>query len=200
MSKVSTTTEHLWEQLSGKLRSFLVQRVSDPEVAEDLLQETFLRIHTRVDDLENDQRRTAWVYQIARNLVIDHYRRKGHDHEATMLEEIDTLIDESTNGASTNLNVQAESWLLPMIGRLPEDYQEAIKQYELHGRPQQAIADSLGLSLSGAKSRVQRGRTQLKVLFDDCCSFEQDRRGNIIDYTPKPSKDGKVCCQEDGNL
>ena len=169
------TTEQIWEALSAKLKSFLLQRVSDKQVAEDLLQETFLRIHTKLDDLEDKQRMTAWVFQIARNLVIDHYRSKGRAIPTTLSEDI-----EAPTNTEGNLNELAEGWVSGMIRQLPDDYRQAVELYELDGMPQQNIADKLGISLSGAKSRVQRGREKLKSLLFDCCSFEQDRRGNII--------------------
>lgn len=88
-----------------------------------------------------------WVFQIARNLMVD-YRRAQMD---------------PTRGAD-----------------LPDPYQQAVRLFELEGVPQQEIADRLGLSLSGAKSRVQRGRDRLRALLFDCCTFERDRRGNVI--------------------
>ena len=80
-----------------------------------------------------------------------------------------------------------------MIAQLPDPYREAVELYELKGMPQQDIADKLGLSLSGAKSRVQRGREKLKSLLFSCCSFEQDRRGNIIGYERKNPDPCEMC-------
>ncbi len=172
------TTEQLWEALSAKLKSFLLQRVSDPQVAEDLLQETFLRIHNKLNDIADEQRITAWVFQIARNLIIDHYRSQAR-LAAAMLQDLEAPTEEEDN-----LNEQVEGWLPTMIAQLPDLYREAVELYELQGMPQQQIADTLGISLSGAKSRVQRGRERLKTLLFNCCSFEQDRRGNIIGCVP----------------
>lgn len=153
MSNETISTEQIWELLSAKLRSFLLQRVSDRQVAEDLLQETFLRIHKKLDDIEDEQRMTAWVFQIARNLVTDHYRSKAHAILATVTEDIEIPTREEEN-----LNEQVEVWLTTMIAQLPDSYRQAVEMYELEGMPQQQIADNLGISLSGAKSRVQRGR------------------------------------------
>lgn len=82
MTSESLTTEQIWELLSAKLRSFLLKRVSDEQIAEDLLQETFIRVHKRLDSLDDSQRITSWVFQITRNLVIDHYRSKARDATA----------------------------------------------------------------------------------------------------------------------
>ena len=67
---------------------------------------------------------------------------------------------------------------------------------EIEGLQQQEVADRLGLSLSGAKSRIQRGRALLKGVLERCCHFEFDRRGNVMGYEPRP--DRAVCRDCDG--
>jgi RNA polymerase sigma-70 factor, ECF subfamily len=75
--------------------------------------------------------------------------------------------------------------LRPMLNYLPEKYREAVRFADLEGMTQIELANRLGLSLSGAKSRVQRGREQLKALLMECCQFEFDCRGKVIDYECK---------------
>jgi len=176
MSGEPMSTQQVWELLSDKLRGFLVRRVSDPQLAEDLLQETFLRIHQKVGDLDDQRRISAWVFQVARNLTIDHYRANAVHPETLSEQSAGPEADEE------NINPLVAGWLPEMIAQLPDTYRAAIELYELEGVSQQAIADRLGISLSGVKSRVQRGRAKLKSMLLDCCSFEQDRRGNIIAY------------------
>ncbi len=193
MNQETLSTETIWKLLSEKLRSFLLQRVSDPQVADDLLQETFLRIHKKLDDVHDEQRLTAWVFQIARNLVIDYYRSKGQERPTELPNDVAAPAQEREN-----LNVLVEDWLPIMIAELPEAYREAVDLYELKEMPQQQIAEQLNISLSGAKSRVQRGRAKLKSLLFECCSFEQDRRGNIIGYVqnhPEACKDCREGCE-----
>ncbi|MGB0910315.1 MAG: RNA polymerase sigma factor SigZ [Nitrospirales bacterium] len=191
MNNETITTEHIWELLSAKLRSFLLQRVSDPQVADDLLQEIFLRIHQKLDDVADDQRITSWVFQIARNLVVDHYRSKSREHNADMPNDVAA----PTQGQE-NLNELIEGWLPTMIAQLPDTYREAVELYELKEMPQQQIADQLNISLSGAKSRIQRGRTKLKSLLFECCSFEQDSLGNVIEYTKNSPGECSICDEE----
>lgn len=72
--------------------------------------------------------------------------------------------------------------LEPLVERLPEPYLDAVTLTELNGLNQKEAADELGVSLSGMKSRIQRGRGKLKDLLLDCCKIEVDRRGAVIDY------------------
>ena len=190
MNANSISTERLWELLSAKLRSFLLQRVSDEQVAENLLQETFIRIHQKLDEIDDTQRVTSWVFQIARNLVIDHYRAKSRD-AAAMADGLEANKDDVPN-----LNDLVAGWLPQMISELPDAYREAVELCELKGFSQQQIANQLGISLSGAKSRVQRGRAKLKSLLFDCCSFERDRRGNVIGYARNSPGDCDECNAE----
>ena len=82
-------------------------------------------------------------------------------------------------------------WLDEMIGELPDSYREAVQLSEVEGLSQREVADRIGLSLSGAKSRIQRGRGMLKDALERCCRFEFDGRGNLMGYDPKP--DRTVC-------
>jgi RNA polymerase sigma-70 factor (ECF subfamily) len=75
-----------------------------------------------------------------------------------------------------------------MIDRLDKAYREALILVELEGQTQQAAAKRIGLSLSGMKSRVQRGRRQLKRKLDDCCLIQLDQRNGVADYTVRDSK------------
>ncbi len=179
----SVTTEAVWELLSAKLRGFLRSRVEDDQTAEDLLQETFLRIHRRLETLGDGERLAPWVFQIARNLVVDHYRARGRVRHLPESEaELKTAPSRSEY---LNASKEVASWLPPTIDSLPEAYRDAVRMYELEGVSQREIADELGLSISGAKSRVQRGREKLKQVLDRCCSFELDRRGNVLRWQPR---------------
>ncbi len=186
------TTASVWLELSADLRRFIRRRVSDDHVADDLLQETFVRIHRNLNALDDTDRLAAWVYQIAQNVIHDHYRRSAA--KAASLAEADPA--DERHESIGNVRGRAGEWLGELIGQLPEKYREAVQLSEIEGFTQQEVADRLGLSLSGAKSRVQRGRAMLKEVLDQCCTFEFDRRGNIVDADPKP--DRTVCrnCDE----
>lgn len=181
------TTDAIWTHLSSDLRRFILRRVSDDHVADDLLQETFMRVHRSIGTLKEEDRLAAWVYQIARNVINDHHRKATN----STLALADTDPIDGCDDHMTQLRCRGAGWLDEMIRSLPDGYREAVQLAEIEGLSQQAVADRLRLSLSGAKSRIQRGRSMLKGVLDQCCHFEFDGRGNMIDYDPKP--DRKVC-------
>ena len=179
-------TDVVWRQLSDDLRRFIRRRVPDDHAA-DLLQETFVRVHRHIGTLQEEDRLTAWVYRIARNVVHDHHRRATNSPVALAdAHPVDDGDDRVGRGRCRGCD-----WLDEMIRSLPEGYREAVQLAEVEGLPQQEVAERLGLSLSGAKSRIQRGRGMLKDALEACCHFEFDSRGNMMDYDPRP--DRKVC-------
>ena len=182
---METQTQQIWAELGDRLRAFVGRRVSDEADAEDIVQDVFLRIHTRIDSLSDERKLTSWVYQIARNAIIDHYRaRRPLDALSDLVAAPDAPLDDVTEELLPGLGA--------MLARLPAEDREALLLTEVEGLTQQELADRLGLSLSGAKSRVQRARKKLKLAFVDCCRIEFDRRGGVADYHP-----GCDACRQD---
>jgi RNA polymerase sigma-70 factor, ECF subfamily len=187
MKPQMTTTELIWTDMRADLRRFIRRRVADDHVADDLLQEAFVRIHRHIDSLADADRLAGWVYQIARNVIHDHYRRSAG--AAVVLGDGDPADDRE--GRNTELRCRSAEWLEELIAELPSNYRDALRLAEIDGLTQQEVADRLGLSLSGAKSRIQRGRTLLRGVLEECCRFEFDRRGNLLEVDPRP--DRTVC-------
>jgi RNA polymerase sigma-70 factor (ECF subfamily) len=180
------TTDAIWSHLSSDLWRFIRRRVPEDHVADDLLQEAFLRVHRSLGTLAEAERVAAWVYQIARNVVRDHHRKASHSIADRA--DLETLIadDQEPRGGCSG-----GEWLEGMIESLPSRYRQAVRMAEVEECSQQAIADRLRLSLSGAKSRVQRGRAMLEELLRRGCSVEIDVRGRVRGCDPKP--DQNVC-------
>lgn len=194
---MSTNTQRIWREFGDDLHRFILRRVDSPEDAEDLLQETFLKIHRKLGTLHDSERLSAWIYQIARNTITDHHRRQRAVEPLPKGGIEDFMVDQGEFGNDVEQIVGG--WLRPMVETLPERYRQALWLTEFEGLTQKEMAEQLDLSYSGAKSRVQRGRSMLKHQLIDCCHFEFDRRGSIIDYTPRiqlqsPAIDD--CCDE----
>ena len=178
------TTDAVWMHLSSELRRFIRRRVSDDHVSDDLLQETFVRVHRNIKALQDAERLAAWVYQIARNVVNDH-------HRGAMTSTVTLADAEPVDDSGVDEPQFGRVWLDEMIRTSPNGYREAVQVAEVDERSQQYVADQLGLSLSGAKSRIQRGRAMLKDVLEQCCSFELDSRGRVMGCDPKPNQN--VC-------
>ena len=175
----------VWGELRRPLGAFIARRVADPQDAEDVLQEVMLRIHRHGDELASADRVDAWVHRIARNAIIDHYRRRAARPELPVGGAGDLDDDQDETGgepASAALRRELAACLHPLVDRLPATQRDALVLTEFEGLSQVEAARRLGISVSGAKARVQRGRAQLKALLLDCCHVELDRRGGISDY------------------
>ena len=181
---MNRTTEDIWNEFSLQLRGFILKRIPDPTDADDILQDVFVKLHTRIDTLRDEHRLTPWLYQIARNTLVDYYRAR---QPAVPVPETLAVDDEP---AESDATTQIAASLTNMVECLPDKYRRALLLSEFEGLTQQEVGERLGLSLSGAKSRVQRGRDLLRAALLDCCHFEFDREGRMIDYTPRPD-----CCQ-----
>ncbi len=173
------SVEIIWKTFNTPLERFIRKRVSDEQIAADLLQDVYIKIHTHVDTLHDHDRLESWVYQIARNTVYDFYRTQKSNVEIS-----DILAAPDSIEADDDITERLAESLSSMIDCLPQEYQEALRLTEFEGLTQQELAERMGLSLSGAKSRVQRGRKMLREMLLACCHFEFDRRGKVIDYYP----------------
>jgi len=183
---MNATLEHIWHEFAVKLDQFIRSRVSDPATAEDILQDVFVKIQKRLGQLQDPAKLEGWIYLIAHNAIIDHYRTRK---ETVEVPETLPAEPDSHGGELEELKASFRR----MIYSLPEPYREALVLTEFDGMTQQQLANRLGISLSGAKSRVQRGRAQLKQMLDECCTFEFDRRGKVIDCTPREKTGCKEC-------
>lgn len=180
------TIESAWQTLHDPLHRFIRRRVATEEQAEDLLQEVFLKMHTQIGSLREHDKLERWMYQIARNLIIDHYRKGRQDiplEDAEDMLPLDEIPEE-------DLQAQLAASVAAMIACLPPAHQEALLLTDVQGLSQKELATRLGLSFSGAKSRVQRAREKLKQMVLDCCHIEFDRLGRVIDYYSHCA-----CCQ-----
>lgn len=184
-SSTELTADHVWREFGTQLRAFVRRRVSAPERADDVIGDIALRIHQNVGRIEDRDNLLGWVYRIARNAIIDEYRRAARDR--TRLEPLtsDTLPeaaeawDEDQPGALHEL----ATCMRPLLAGLPPEQRRALQLTEFDGMTQVEAARLEGISVSGMKSRVQRGRHRLAELLGRCCALTLDARGVPMDYT-----------------
>lgn len=169
--------DQLWHLFHQPLKQFVINRTGDPLAADDIVQDTFFKIHLNIKNLRDEEKIKPWVYQITRNAIIDYYRRERS------FEELPFNLPSTEE--EIEISNQLASCIKPMIEQLPLKYREALMITELQGYTQVELSMKLGISLSGAKSRVQRGRLKLKELLLACCHVKTDPLGHIQDYEIK---------------
>jgi RNA polymerase sigma-70 factor, ECF subfamily len=196
----STARDEALHALRGRLHAFIARRVESPEVADDLTQDVLVRLLTHDDGRVANP--TAWLYRVARNAVIDHYRsRASHSRDRLFAGDLapagraeDPFADDPQAA-----HRELAGCLRPLVDQLAEPYRSAVSAVDLGGQTHTAVAHAVGLSTSGMKSRVQRGRRQLRQLLTDCCRVHTSPTGGISGYEPvtgcHPDPSGDDSCR-----
>jgi RNA polymerase sigma-70 factor, ECF subfamily len=185
---MTPTLETIWNEFAERLGAFIRARVNDPATADDIRQDVFVKIQKRLGSVRDFSKLESWIYHIARNAIIDHYRARRETTDVPESLPAEPAVDDAEVAG-------LKASFRQMIDDLPEPYREAIVLTELEGVPQTELARRLGLSISGAKSRVQRGREMLKHQLNECCAFEFDRRGRVIECEPRRKTNCPECAE-----
>ena len=176
-------TRSAYAEFEGRLRPFIAGRVPAADV-DDVVQDVRLRVQRSLSGLRDDQSFVPWLYQVARSAIAESHRQRSRQPAPLPEDQLEVEQPQEETGP-TALEAELASYLLPLIARLPSPYREALTLIELEGMTQQAAADAFGISLSGMKSRVQRGRAKLRELLEACCRVAVDARGTVIECVPK---------------
>lgn len=172
-----TCVRNAWKKHEAELRRFLTNRLSDPHVAEDVLQEVFVKAMRHVNGFCELSSARAWLFEVARNAVIDHFRLK-REH-VDLPEDLAVDVNES-------LTVDGLAACVPrVLSELNEKDREAIILCDLQGMTQETFAQMKGISLSGAKSRVQRARKRMQEQLTRACRVEFDENGRVLSFVPR---------------
>lgn len=182
-----------WKELEQRLRPYLARRVASPADVDDLLQDIFVKMHHGLADLRDDQRFGPWVYRIAHSAVVDRARRHSRAPSTTTAESDRDVV---ANDSDEQLESDLSECVSLFVKLLPAPYRQAITMTELEGRSQKEAAETLAISLSGLKSRVQRGREKLRHMFEECCQLSVDVRGRVIECEPRGLEDVSSDCRD----
>jgi RNA polymerase sigma-70 factor (ECF subfamily) len=171
--------EEIWQEHHARLRAFIKKRIFEDMAADDVLQNVFLKMDAGLTSLNDETKLTSWLYQTTRNAIIDHFRSQKPTEE--LPEWLPQPVTDPGDQAVRELSACLES----MIQRLPKACREAVILSELKGLKHKDVADAQGISLAGAKSRVQRGRARLGKMLAECCRLEFDHQGRLCGYERK---------------
>ena len=170
---------HAWRETRGEMRGWLRHRLDSEAEADDLLQEVFLRALRQGNAFCTLDNPPAWLFQVARNALTDRLRAS---HPQSQLSD-DLAAAENESPAPVD---QLTQCLPRVLGELAAADRLAIELCDIAGQPQQALAEQLGISLSGAKSRLQRARLRLKARLVEGCQVCFDADGQVAGFIPRP--------------
>lgn len=177
-------SEEVWQAYHSLLRYFIKRNLSDDAAADDILHEVFLKMHSSLATLKDDTKLHQWIYRMARNAIVDYFRSR----KPTV--EIPGNLAVGETDSTENVYQELAECLQPMVKALPDKYREAIILSEFKGLKQKEVARLQGISISGAKSRIQRGRALLKQMLYECCRLQFDHRGRLCGYERKEGDTG----------
>ncbi|GEA51808.1 RNA polymerase sigma factor SigZ [Vibrio inusitatus NBRC 102082] len=175
-----------WQNHKAQLRYYVEKRIDDVDAVDDILQDVYIKASGNLHQLKSKGSLKGWLYRIAYNTIMDFYRARQPYEELP-----EDLVSEEDDTGKQARDELAEC-LRPLIDELPEKYGTPLRLAELEGVSQKEIAEQLGLSLSGAKSRVQRSRIKFREQMMACCDFEIGQDG-ITEYSPKDPNRNKKC-------
>lgn len=177
------TTKYVWDTYAQDIKRFILSKTKDESVADDILQETFIKVHTKLQTLKDDDKLKSWLFSVARYTLMDYFKTKKIKVELNDFEVTDTF---------ENHEHTEKDCLRGILVNLPKKYREPIFLSDIMGLKQKEVAKRLNLSLSTVKSQIQRGRKQIAQGFMDCCGYEMNNDGYLVGEL-KDKDDCKIC-------
>ena len=177
------TTQQVWTKYADDLKRFIFSKIKDEAVTDDILQDSFLKIHTKLHTLKDLNKLKSWCFSIARNSMLDYFKASNKTFEYANFES-ETMIEE---------NVHTETdCLRGILQNLPKKYRTPIFLSDIQGLKQQEVATQLKQSLPTTKSQIQRARKLIAQGFMDCCGYALNDDGKLVGEI-KEKDDCKVC-------
>jgi RNA polymerase sigma-70 factor, ECF subfamily len=183
--------QEIAEQFRAEIFAYIQSKVSDTATADDLTQETFVKVGRALAKGTEPEHFRGWLFQIARNTIIDFLKET---RRFVPLEESHAVSGNENSANSDPVDNEFRkrlfSYTLEVIKTLPTDDRVALMFTEIDGLSREELASELGISLTAAKSRVQRARAKLRKAVEECCRLVTDPYGRVIDW----KKRGTPCC------
>ena len=181
--------DEIYRQYGQKVKAFILAMVRDEMTAEDLLQETFIRVKSHMECLRDETKQIPWIFRIACNLCRDHFRASARDARLS-----ETALAHTPQKAGTTIQERIEQQEMgrcvrQKMDRLPESHRTILILYDVMAFHHHEIALILNISVDNAKVRLHRARRQLKEILETECRFQVDDRQVLVceplPYTPQ---------------
>jgi len=176
-------TNQVWETYHQDIRQYLLSRIKNEEIVDDVLQDTFIKIHTKLESLKNNEKLKPWVFTIARNTMLDYFRTN---------KMVDEFQDNNFQIEEEPKRHDEKDCLYGIIKHLPKKYRDPLFLADIKGKKQAEVADQLKLPIPTAKSRIQRARKLIAKGYMECCDFKMNQKGHLVGEV-KDKEDCKVC-------
>jgi len=179
-----------YDQYYQRVRKFILASVRNESVADDLIQETFLRVRQNLDSIRDPGRTSSWIFRIAYNICQDHFRglKKSSSLEEEFTDDLAGLqeipVQKRLEQSEMSRCVQEQ------LNLLPESLQSVLILSDIMEFSHGEMADILGISVENVKVRLHRARKKLKAILEEKCTFEMDER-NVLICEPADEKDGR---------
>lgn len=177
------TTKLAWDTYSDDIRRFIFSKTKDESITDDILQDTFIKVHTKLHTLKNEDKLKSWLFSVARYTILDHFKASKSVLELNDFEAEDTTI----NNEHTE-----KDCLRGILVNLPKKYREPIFLSDIMGLKQKEVAERLNLPLPTVKSQIQRAKKQIAQGFMDCCGYKMNEDGHLVGEI-QDRDDCKVC-------
>ena len=171
----------IYDQYYDRLKMFIMGLVKDEWIAEDLIQETFIRIQKNFDSVRDPSKVSSWIFRIAYNLCQDHFKSTKKKNPAI------AILEENLPGPFVEIQVQKELEQFEMgacvreqMNLLPELQRIVLILYDVMGFNHGEIAEILDISKENAKVRLHRARKGLKSILKEKCTFQLDERNVLV--------------------
>lgn len=163
--------------LDKKLAEMVCRKVKDVDYCQDIQQEIYLKILINLPKISQADNISAYLVRLTNNTITDHYRKKG---KLPVQQELPEQMAAEVNVVPDRSLALADCCLRPIIDSLPVIYRDALVWVELEGLSHRQFAEKAGITLTNAKSRVQRAREKLKTAILQCCNYQFDTYGNVV--------------------
>ena len=179
------TIVSIWNNYHQDVERFILSKVNDLYVTDDLTQETFIKAQVNLEQLKDERKLKSWLLTIARNTVNDYFR---HNKNTVPLELEEKVIDD----AIVSDEHRPEDCLPGLIKNLPKKYRYPLFLSDIKGQKQTDIAKELQLPLATVKSQIQRARKMVKQGYIDCCDYKMNEQGHLVGEA-KDQEDCTMC-------
>lgn len=177
------TTQDVWTKYVSDVKRFIMSKVKNTTATDDILQDTFIKIHTKLDTLKDITKLKPWVFTIARHEILDYFKKTNQSNQ---LKDFNLVTNTETYAHTEKDCLQG------ILKSLPKKYRDALFLSDIKGLKQQDVALQLNQALSTTKSQIQRARKLIAKGFMECCGFVLNKEGKLVGEI-KDEGDCKVC-------